>query len=103
MEQVYWYGRDKAALLYNGGWLWEMERKEGRELPDLPPPSWNDAHRMGFYHAIPGNLCGDEREELVLWDPTARDIYIYTSKLVIESAYKGDTAGRRQHNPRRMD
>jgi hypothetical protein len=103
MEPVYWRGRDKAALLYNGSWLWDVKSNSGRELPDLPLPNGNDAHRMGFYHAIPANLCGDDREELVLWDPTARDIYIYTPKPVDEAAYARYTAGPRQYNPRLMD
>jgi hypothetical protein len=103
MEPVYWNGPDQAALLYNGGWLWDLATKEGRELPELPPPGGNSIHRMGFYHAIPANLCGDEREELVLWDPTARHIYLYTPKPLDESAYRGYVAGPRQYNPRLMD
>jgi hypothetical protein len=103
METVCWGGPDKASMLYNGGWLWDLERKVGRELPGLPPPGGSQVHRMGFYHAIPANLCGDEREELILWDPTARHVYIYTPKPLGESAYKGYVAGPRQYNPRLMD
>ena len=58
---------------------------------------------MGFYHAIPANICGDEREELVLWDPTAKHIYIYTPKPLDESMYGGYVASPRQYNPRLMD
>jgi len=103
MEPVYWRGPRQPALLYNGGWLWDLQRKEGRELPGLPPPNGNKVHRMGFYHAIPADVCGDDREELVLWDPTAHDIYIYTPKPLNESAYQGYAAGPRQYNPRLMD
>jgi len=103
MEPVNWYGADKAALLYNGGWLCDLKRNEGRELPGLPPPGGNKIHRMGFYHAIPANLCGDDREELVLWDPTAKPIYIYIAKPLDESVYEGYVAGPRQYNPRLMD
>ncbi len=103
MEPVYWGGPDKAALLYNGGWLWDLKTKQGRELPDLPPANGNTVHRMAFYHAIPADICGDEREELVLWDPTARHIYIYTPRPLDGSAYHGYTAGPRQYNPRLMD
>jgi hypothetical protein len=103
MEPVYWNGRDKAALLYNGGWLWDLKTKTGRELPNLPPPNGNVAHRMGFYHAIPANLCGDDREELVLWDPTSRHIYIYSPRPLVESAYRGYVASPRQYNARLMD
>lgn len=103
MEAVYWNGPQEPALLYNGGWLWNLELKSGRPLPDLPPPNGNQVHRMGFYHAIPADVCGDEREELVLWDPTARHVYIYTPNPLDESAYQGYHAGPRQYNPRLMD
>jgi len=103
MEPVYWNGPDKAALLHNGGWLWDLKEKSGRELPGLPPPNGNEVHRMGFYHAIAADLCGDAREELVLWDPTARHIYIYTPKPLREAAYTGYSPGPRQYNPRLMD
>ena len=103
MEAVYWNGPDKPALLCNGAWLWDLETGAGRSLPDLPAPNGNKVHRMGFYHAIPANACGDEREELVLWDPTARHVYIYTAKPLDESAYRGYQAGPRQYNPRLMD
>ena len=103
MEPVFWNSPDKAALLYNGGWLWDLKTAKGNPLPDLPPPNGGKVHRMGFYHAIPANLCGDDREELVLWDPTATDIFIYTPKPLDQSAYRGYRAGPRQYNPRIMD
>lgn len=103
MEPVYWNGLEQAALLYNGGMLWDLSSKQGYELPDLPPPGGNKVHRMGFYHAIPANLCGDDREELVLWDPTATEIYLYTPKPFKKSEFRGYAAGPRQYNPRLMD
>ncbi|MFW6161477.1 MAG: hypothetical protein ACODAJ_01840, partial [Planctomycetota bacterium] len=103
MEPVYWHGPDKPALLYNGGWLWDLDRGEGRRLPDLPPAHGNKVHRMGFYHVIPADLCGDAREELVLWDPTATHIYIYTPEPLDPQAHTPYRAGPRQYNPRLMD
>ena len=103
MEPVYWKGPDQPALLYNGGWLWDLETREGRELPDLPPPGAGAIHRMGFYHVIPANVCGDRREEFVLWDPTAAHVYIYTPAPLDESVYTRYEAGPRQYNPRLMD
>lgn len=103
MEPVFWNGPGKAALLYNGGWLWDLKTGKGAALPDLPPPNGGNVHRMGFYHAIPANLCSDEREELVLWDPTATEIFIYTAKPFDQSAYRGYHAGPRQYNPRLLD
>jgi len=103
MEPVFWNGPDKAALLYNGGWLWDLKTAKGNPLPGVSPPNGGKVHRMGFYHAIPANLCGDDREELVLWDSTATDICIYTPKPLDQSAYRGYRAGPRQYNPRIMD
>ena len=103
MEAVYWNGPDKPALLYNGGWLWDLREGTGSRLPDLPPANGNKIHRMAFYHVIPADLCGDKREELVLWDPTATDVYIYTPEPLdgnVSTRYK---AGPRQYNPRLMD
>ncbi|HIQ23420.1 MAG TPA: hypothetical protein EYH34_19530 [Planctomycetes bacterium] len=103
MEAVYWRGRNGPALLFNGGMLWDLELRRGSALPGLPPPNGGRAHRMAFYHCIPANLCGDEREELVLWDPTAAHVFIYAPRPVDESAYHGYKAGPRQYNPRLMD
>jgi len=83
--------------------LWDIETGEGRELPDLPPPGTGAIHRMGFYHVIPANVCGDQREEVVVWDPTAAHVYIYTPAPLDESAYTRYEAGPRQYNPRLMD
>jgi len=103
MESVFWNGPDKPALLYNGGWLWDVKQRRGWQLPDLSPPNGNDFHRMGFHHMIPANLCGDRREELAIWDPTAKDIYIYTPTPFNKSQFTGYRAGPRQYNPRLMD
>lgn len=103
MEPVYWNGPDQPALLYNGGWLWDMEQARGWQLPDLPAPNGDKVHRMGFYHAIPANLRGDQREELVIWDPTATHIHIYTPKPLNESVTAKYHHGPRQYNPRLMD
>lgn len=103
MEPVYWNGPDRPALLFNGGWLWDLERAAGHPLPELPPPNGGDVHRMGFYHAIPANLCGDNREELVVWDPTATEIFIYSPSPLDRSLTPEYHHGPRQYNPRLMD
>jgi hypothetical protein len=103
MEAVYCLGRDEPALLYNGGWLWDLTRKTGCRLPSLPPPNGGKVHRMGFYHAIAADICSDAREELVAWDPTATHIYIFSPDPIIDAAYSGYKAGPRQYNPRLMD
>ena len=103
MEPVYWNGAQRPALLYNGGWLWNLESGQGRPLPDLPPANGNKVHRMGFHHAIPADIAGDRREELVIWDPTARHIFIYTPAPSAEASRTDYRAGPRQYNPRLMD
>ena len=103
MEPVNWNGPNEAALLYNGGWLWDLKTGKGAPLPGLPPANGIKVHRMAFYHAIPANLCGDDREELVLWDPTATDVFIYTNGPAGGHLYQGYRAGPRQYNPRIMD
>ncbi len=103
MEPVYWKGSNQAALLYNGGWLWDLHTRKGFSLPGLPRPNGGEVHRMGFYHAIPADLCGDNREELLLWDPTATELFIFTPKPLDESAYSKYFSTPRQYNPRIMD
>lgn len=103
MEAVAWNGPGRPSLLYNGGWLWALETLDGKPLPDLPTPNGMAVHRMGFYHAIPADIAGDQREEIVLWDPTASSVFIYSAGPVDESAYGGYRAGPRQYNPRIMD
>ena len=103
LTPVFWNGPDRPALLYNGGWLWDLRTGAGAPLPDLPPPGGAERHRMAFYHAIPADLCGDDREELLLWDPTAADLFLYTPRPLDGSAFGGYAAGPRQYNPRIMD
>lgn len=103
MEPVYWHGPEKRALLFNGGWLWDLQLGQGRQLPGLPPPNGGEVHRMGFYHTIPANLIGDDREELVIWDPTASHIYIYTQSQLNAKITAKYHHGPRQYNPRLMD
>lgn len=102
MEAVFWNGPNRPALLYNGGWLWDLQSGLGTALPDLPPPNGDRIHRMGYYHAIPANLCGDKREELVVWDPTATEVFVYTQP-DHDRAPTPYRAGPRQYNPRIMD
>ena len=52
MTAVRWLDSGRRALLYNGGWLWDLQQGTGAALPQLPPPGGSKAHRMGFYHAI---------------------------------------------------
>ena len=103
MEPVYWNGTSEPALLFNGGWLWDLQKAQGGKLPGLPSPGGGDLHRMGFYHAISANVVGDRREEIITWDPTATEIYIYSPAPLDDSLAVSYRHGPRQYNPRLMD
>ena len=101
MEAVLWNGPDAPAMLYNGGMLWYGTGQLFAALPDLPEPV--GPPKMGWYHCIPADLCGDEREEIVLYNPWDKFVYIYTPSPLDEEAFKGYKAGPRQYNVRLMD
>lgn len=101
MEVVYWNGKDKSALLYNGGVLWRANGKKFAGLPNLPKPT--GPAKMGWYHCIAANVCGDEREEVVLYNPWDKYVWIFSPEPVIPAAFDGYKAGPRQYNPRLMD
>jgi hypothetical protein len=101
MEVVYWDGPRDAALLYNGGRLFDGYGSELFAMEELPEPV--GPARMGWYHCIPGDVCQDEREELVLYNPWDRWIYIYTPSPLKPKAFKGYHASSRQYNARLMD
>ncbi len=99
MEAIYWNGLRKTALLYNGGVLWNGDGRRFADLPGLPQPIGQV--KMGWYHAIPANVFGDEREEVVLYNPWDRYIWIYGPSS--SGQFKGYKAGSRQYNARIMD
>lgn len=101
METVYWNGFDAPAMLYNGGILFDGNGEPAVALPDLPPPVGPE--KMGWYHAVPADLCGDEREDLLVYNPWADAVYIYTPAPSDDTAYAGYDPGPRQYNARLMD
>ena len=101
MEAVHWLGPDEPALLFNGGVLWRGTGELFSELPGLPAPVGDE--RMAWYHCIPADVCGDAREELVLYNPWDRFVYIYTPSPLDEAAFSGYHARPRQYNVRLMD
>ena len=101
MEAVYWNGTSEAALLYNGGMLWKGDGSQSMPLPGLPPEQGN--RRQGWYHCIPANVGGDEREEAVVYNPWDRYVYIYTPAPLNEETYAGFVPGSRQYNVRLLD
>ena len=109
MEAVFWNGRDSPALLANGGELWNHKGESTGPLPGLPKPASPIAKqeapgwRMPWYHTIPADLCGDAREELLLYNPWDTAVYMYTPTPLDDSRYQGYRPGARQYNPRLMD
>ena len=101
MEAVYWQGMDRPALLCNGGVLWDPSTGEGVPLPELPAPV--GPARMGWYHCVPADLCGDAREEVLLYNPWDKFVYLYTPRPFDEKAYAGYRSTPRQYNARLMD
>ncbi len=101
METVYWNGPDAPALLYNGGALFDGRGRQAVTLPDLPEPV--GPRKMGWYHCIPADICGDEQEEIVVYNPWADEVFVYTPEPLNEGAYRGYHAGARQYNVRLMD
>ena len=58
---------------------------------------------MGWYHCFPADVCGDEREEVVLYDPYGDAVYIYTPAPLDESRFDRYHHGPRQYNARLLD
>ena len=101
MEVVYWNGPHDVALLYNGGWLFDASGRQRYTLQELPDPA--GPPKMGWYHCIPSNVTQDEREELVLYNPWDKWIYIYTPSPLNPSAFTEYYPSPRQYNARLMD
>jgi len=101
MEAVYWQGLDRPAMLYNGGQLWNGQGKSVITFKELPPP--RGSKRQGWYHCIPANVCGDKREEVVLYNPWNTAVYIYTPTPFNENSFTGYLPQPRQYNVRLMD
>jgi hypothetical protein len=105
MESVYLQGPNRSALLFNGGLLWNLEKRTSIPLPHLPAANGKGIHRMGFHHAIPADITGDGKEDLVVYDPTSTSVFIYSIDSRPRTSFKETRfiAGPRQYNPRLMD
>lgn len=101
METLGWHGRAGADLLYNGGVLWRGTGERFAALPDLPPPV--GPAKMGWYHCTPADVCGDGREEAIVYNPWDRFVYVYTPAPLDEKAFKRYHPTCRQWNVRLMD
>ncbi len=92
MELVYWRGTVAAPILCNGGALWNPIRGSHHSLPDLPEPQ--DVGRMAWYHCIAADVCGDSREEIILYNPWSTSIYIYTQQDNADAGFADSMLGR---------
>ncbi len=105
LDAVYWEGSGRPAMLVNGSSLWTPKGRRVAtmpELPDLVGPT--DANRtMAWYHVIPANVCGDKREEAILFNPWDRYVFIYTPKPLRDHLFSDYTPGPRQYNVQLMD
>ncbi len=100
IELVYWNGPDQPACVYAPAILLDGYGRTVATLPGLPPPSGGN---QGWYHCFPADVCGDTREEVVLYDPYSSAVYIYTPPPLNESAYHRYQHTPRQYNARLMD
>jgi hypothetical protein len=101
MEAIYWHGLHAPALLYNGGSLWQGNGMMFSRLPELPTEKGDK--KMGWYHCIPVDAFESPGEELVVYNPWDRYIFLYSKPGQDGSASKKFTAGPRQYNVRLMD
>ncbi len=101
MTTVYWHGSDGPALLFNGGMLWKGDGKVFASLPELPVTQ--GSKRQGWYHCIPADIYGDEREEIITYNPWDRYVFVYTAYPQRPDQYQGYNPGPRQYNVRLMD
>jgi hypothetical protein len=101
MDAVYWLGAGKPALLVNGGALWRGNGETFAEFQDLP--AVKNRGRMDWFHAIPADVCSDAREEVVLYNPWDRFVWIFSPAPVRENEFKRYRPTPRQYNVRLMD
>lgn len=75
MESIHWAGRSQPPLLFNGGVLWTGKGEVYTELPGLPPEKGH--FRQGWYHAIPIRLGLCDEEQMVVYNPWDRYVFLY--------------------------
>ena len=100
MEIVRWNGSEQGDLLYSPAALFNGHGHKVATFPELPAPTGG---KMGWYHCFPADVCGDEREEVVLYDPYSDAVYIYTPAPLDESRFDRYHHGPRQYNARLLD
>lgn len=100
LEVIRWNGEGHQELIYSPAALYDGEGNKVVSFPDLPPPTGG---RMGWYHCFPADVCGDTREEVILYDPYSDAVYIYTPKPFNPELFDRYRHTPRQYNTRLMD
>ncbi len=101
METVYPEGPNGTALLFNGGELWTGKGRSLGRLPELPPEIGN--FRQGWYHCIPANIKGDAGDELIVYNPWDRFIFVYGNQTALSDSSWSFYPDPRQYNARLLD
>ena len=100
LEIIRWHGVGNPELIYSPAALYDSAGNKAVTFPDLPPPAGG---KMGWYHCFPADVCGDAREEVILYDPYSDAVYIYTPHPFHHDQFEGYQHTARQYNTRLMD
>ena len=100
LEVIRWHGAAYPELIYSPAALYNSAGEKVVTFPELPPPTGG---RMGWYHCFPADVCGDAREEVILYDPYSDAVYIYTPSPFQPDLFHGYQHTERQYNTRLMD
>ena len=100
LEVIRWHGEENPELIYSPAALYDGQGNRRVVFPELPPPTGG---KMGWYHCFPADVCGDTREEVILYDPYSDAIYIYTPAPFHPDLFDGYQHTERQYNARLMD
>jgi hypothetical protein len=100
LETIRWNGAAGPDLIYSPAALWDGDGNRAVDFPDLPPARGG---KMGWYHCFPANVCGDDREEVILYDPYQDRVHIYTQEPPLASAFGWYQHTARQYNTRLID
>ena len=100
LEVIRWHGAENPELIYSPAALYNSAGEKVVTFPELPPPTGG---KMGWYHCFPADVCGDAREEVILYDPYSDAVYIYTPSPFQPDLFGGYQHTERQYNARLMD
>ena len=100
LEVIRWQGAESTELIYSPAALYDSAGNKVVTFPELPPPTGG---KMGWYHCFPADVCGDGRDEVVLYDPYSDAVYIYTPTPFQPDLFGGYQHTERQYNARLMD